>query len=163
MNLLSSTALALSFLIGSTIKATLLLVLAAGVAHALRGQSAAGRHHVWSLGIAGLLVLPFLTLLLPTWHSRTLGNAARFLAPAHAGAQSTGFQDLPSMVINAATASPLSVQFSQMVSRICRQLGMARRVQVLRCADAASMPLTWGILRPRVLLPAGAMEWSSVR
>src|SRR5205814_8092831 len=60
MNLLSSTALALSFLIGSTIKATLLLVLAAGVAHALRGQSAAGRHHVWSLGIAGLLVLPFL-------------------------------------------------------------------------------------------------------
>ena len=115
MNLLSSTALALSFLIGSTIKAKLLLVLAAGVAHALRGQSAAGRHHVWSLGIAGLLVLPFLTLLLPTWHSRTLGNAARFLAPAHAGAQSTGFQDLPSMVINAATASPLSVQFSQLV------------------------------------------------
>jgi len=204
MNLLSSTALALSFLIGSTIKAKLLLVLAAGVAHALRGQSAAGRHHVWSLGIAGLLVLPFLTLLLPTWHSRTLGNAARFLAPAHAGAQSTGFQDLPSMVINAATASPLSVQFSQlvlliwlvgvllvvvklaggltrlawisarstpvashdwtqMVARICRQLGMARRVQVLRCADAASMALTWGILRPRVLLPAGAMEWSSVR
>src|SRR5207237_758527 len=65
--------------------------------------------------------------------------------------------------ISARSTPVASHDWTQMVSRICRQLGMARRVQVLRCADAASMPLTWGILRPRVLLPAGAMEWSSVR
>jgi len=204
MNLLSSSELAFSFLIGCSAKATLLLALTAGVGYALRHRSAAVRHHVWALGIAGSLALPLLTLLLPSWHSSTLGNAAKFWVPPHAAAQNTRFPKLPSMMIDAATASPLSVRLSelalllwalgslfvllkllggfarlawlsarstpvggddwvQMVLGLCKPLGIARPVQLLECADTSSMPLTWGIVQPRILLPAGAKDWSSGR
>jgi TonB family protein len=204
MNLFENPALALSFLIGCTVKATLLLALTTCLAYGLRNRSAAVRHQVWALGVAGSLALPFLTLLLPSWHSATLGNAARLLGPTHAGAQNGSFQGLSPIVINAATASPFSVglfqlalllwmfgalfvvvkllgglarlawvsarstavaddDWAQIVARIREQLGIGRRVQVLQCADAASMPMTWGIVQPRILLPAGAVGWSAER
>lgn len=53
MNLLNSSEFALSFLLGCSVKATLLLALTAATAFALRRGSAAVRHHVWSLGIVG--------------------------------------------------------------------------------------------------------------
>ena len=162
------------------------------------------RHHVWALGIAGSLALPLLTLLLPSWHSTALGNAAKLWSPAHAAVQKTAFPTLPSIMIDAVTASPLSGQLSklalllwalgslfvllkllggfarlawlsarstsvggddwaQMVVGFCKPLGIARPVQLLQCADTASMPLTWGIVKPRILVPAGAKDWSSDR
>ncbi|HVH61294.1 MAG TPA: M56 family metallopeptidase [Candidatus Sulfotelmatobacter sp.] len=201
MNLPSTSQLTLWFLLSCTAKATLLLGLAASAAYLLRHHSATRRHYVWALGMASSMALPLLMLLLPSWHSATLGNLARFLGTGHAAMKNTTFQGLPSMVIDAATASPLSGQmlnlilllwglgtlfvvvsllgglarlawisaqatpvagedWVQTVVRICGQLGVARRVRVLECADAASMPLTWGIVRPRILLPAGATEWS---
>lgn len=204
MNLLSSPELALSFLFGCTFKATLFMALTAGAAYALRRYSAAVRHHVWTLGIVGSLTLPLLTLLLPSWHSTALGNAAKLWGPAHAAAQNPAFPKLPGMTIDAATASPFSGQLSkltllllflgalfvmlqlvgalvrlawvsarstpvvgddwgQMVLGFCKPLGIARRVQLLQCADTWSMPLTWGVVRPRIVLPAGAKEWSPDR
>jgi beta-lactamase regulating signal transducer with metallopeptidase domain len=55
-------------LIETAIKATCLLAVA-GIANALlhRRQSAASRHLVWTLAVAGLLTLPVLSLLLPRW------------------------------------------------------------------------------------------------
>lgn len=204
MNLPNTSQLALWFLLSCTAKATLLLALAAGAAYLLRHHSAARRHYVWALGMASSVALPLLMLLLPSWHSATLGNLARFLGTADPAVKNTTFQRLPSMVIDAATASPLSGQMFRLilllwglgtllvvvsllgglarlawisaqstpvagedwgptVVRICGQLGIARRVRVLQSADRASMPLTWGIVRPRILLPAGATEWSEER
>ena len=188
MNLPSTPQLALWLLLSCTVKTTLLWGLAVGAAYLLRHRSAAVRHHVWALGIAGSLALPFLIFALPTWRSTTLGHFARFLGPAHAAVKNSTLQKLPSMVINAATTSPLSgpvfkllgglarlawisaratpvagEDWGQTVVRICAQLGIGRRVQVLQCDDTASMPSTWGIVRPRILLPADAGEWSAER
>ncbi|HEX8881191.1 MAG TPA: M56 family metallopeptidase [Candidatus Acidoferrum sp.] len=204
MKLPNTSQLAVWFLLSCTAKATLLLALAAGAAYLLRHHSAARRHYVWALGMASSMALPLLMLLLPSWHSGTLGNFARFLGTADPAVKNTTFQRLPSMVIDAATASPLSGQMFRLilpvwglgtllvvvsllgglarlawisaqstpvagedwgptVVRICGQLGIARRVRVLQSADRASMPLTWGIVRPRILLPAGATEWSEER
>lgn len=204
MNLFGNPALALSFLIGCFVKATLFLTLSAGLAYALRGRSAAVRHHVWALGIAGSLVLPLLTLTLPSWHSATLGGAAKLWGAAHAAPGSVNFQKLPSTVIDAVAASPLAGQliqltlllwtlgalfvvakllagvarlasassrsapvteegWPQMVSGQRARLGITRPVQILLSADPASMPLTWGFVRPRILLPAGATEWTPER
>jgi TonB family protein len=204
MHLPGSTELALSFLIGCAVKTTFVLALTAAVARALRHGSAATRHHAWALGIACSLALPIFTLLLPSWHSATLGNAARFWTAAHAAGGSATLPKLPSTVIDAAAASPLSGRllgltlllwmlgtffiimkllvglarlawvsahsapvaekiWSQMDSSQCLRLGIVQPVRILLSADPASMPLTWGFVRPRILLPAGAMDWSPER
>lgn len=204
MHLPGSTELALSFLIGCTVKATFVLALAVSAAQAMRRGSAAIRHHAWALGTACSLALPVLTLLLPSWHSATLGSAAKFWSAVHAATGNVNFQELPSTVIDAAVGSPLSGQllaltllfwtlgafyvvvkllvglmrltwvsshsrpvveegWTQMLSSQCKPLGIARPVRILLSADLASMPLTWGFLRPHILLPAGAMEWSPER
>jgi len=49
-----------------------------------------------------------------------------------------------------------------MLEELRRALGIRRRVRVLESADAP-MPLTWGILRPVVLLPEGAAQWPPAR
>jgi len=204
MNLPSTSQLAVWFLLSCTVKTTLLLGLATTGAYFLRHQSATRRHYVWALGIASSIALPLLMLLLPAWHSATLGSTARLLVPGRAAMKNSTLQKLPALAINAAAASPLSGQmfklillfwglgtlfvavnllgglarlswisarstpvasgeWRQTVRGICAQLGIVRRVQVFECDNTASMPLTWGMLRPRILLPAGAMEWSAER
>jgi beta-lactamase regulating signal transducer with metallopeptidase domain len=44
-------------------------------------------------------------------------------------------------------------------ARIAAQLGIARHVAVLQC-HGSCMPMTWGLERPCVLLPADAEDWS---
>ena len=53
--------------------------------------------------------------------------------------------------------------WTQIVLRACRDLGIARPVQLLQSACATCMPMTWGVVRPRILLPASATGWSPDR
>jgi TonB family protein len=199
-----SSELALSFLIACVVKATFVLALTAVVAWIMRGGSAATRHHAWAIGIACSLALPIFTLLLPSWHSATLGNAAGFWTAAHAARGNVPVPKLPSTVIDAAMASPLSGRllaltlflwalgaffivaklvtglarlarvsarsapvveevWAHMLSSQCKRLGIVRPVRILLSADPASMPLTWGFVRPCIMLPAVAVEWSQER
>ena len=48
------------------------------------------------------------------------------------------------------------------LAELCSALGIRRPVRLLRSADA-TMPMTWGIFRPVVLLPSGVEEWSAER
>ena len=45
-----------------------------------------------------------------------------------------------------------------LVGELVQQLGLKRRVTLLR--SEAEMPLTWGIIRPQVLIPTDAENWS---
>ena len=47
------------------------------------------------------------------------------------------------------------------LAKLVEQLGLKRRVTLLR--SEAGMPLTWGIVRPQVLIPADAENWSSAQ
>jgi TonB family protein len=42
-------------------------------------------------------------------------------------------------------------------------LKIARRVRLLQCANPLAMPITWGGLRPVVILPASASDWPETR
>jgi TonB family protein len=46
---------------------------------------------------------------------------------------------------------------------LAESLSVSRPVRLLLCADSAATPLTWGLLRPVILLPAGASDWPSER
>lgn len=65
--------------------------------------------------------------------------------------------------VSARSTPVVGDDWGQMVLGFCKSLGIARRVQLLQCADTWSMPLTWGVVRPRIVLPAGAKEWSPDR
>jgi beta-lactamase regulating signal transducer with metallopeptidase domain len=49
-----------------------------------------------------------------------------------------------------------------LVEALSRELGLTRYVRVLQ-AQAPAMPMTWGIRRPAILLPAEADEWPAER
>src|SRR6266576_2907421 len=107
MSTLANSELALTFLIACCAKATILLACAWTTVIALRRRSSALRHHVWAAAILALLVLPFLALLLPAWHSSALGSAAALWSPAHANTASSNSYAIPSIIIDAVAASPV--------------------------------------------------------
>jgi beta-lactamase regulating signal transducer with metallopeptidase domain len=59
------------------LKSIVVVGAAGAVALGLRGASAALRHHVWAAALAGLLVLPLLSIVLPEWHLGFLPSVDR--------------------------------------------------------------------------------------
>ena len=53
----------------------------------------------------------------------------------------------------------LDYRWAKISSELVSALGLKRPVRLLQGRDA-SMPVTWGLFRPRVLLPANAQNWS---
>lgn len=49
------------------------------------------------------------------------------------------------------------------LARIARAFRISRPIQLFESADPAAMPLAWGALRPKVLLPRSAREWPAGR
>jgi TonB family protein len=49
------------------------------------------------------------------------------------------------------------------VLELSRSHKLARSVRLLQCETTVAMPLTWGVFRPVILLPAGAEQWSEER
>jgi beta-lactamase regulating signal transducer with metallopeptidase domain len=52
-----------------------------------------------------------------------------------------------------------SGELRELVNRLCVQSGIRREVELLS-SDARTMPMTWGLLRARLLLPREAAAWS---
>ena len=63
-------------LIAWTLKASIILLVAFGVTRLMRRASAAARHLVWTLALAGVLVLPLLGAVLPAWRVQALPEVA---------------------------------------------------------------------------------------
>ena len=108
MNLPNSFDSAAVFLIACTVKATVILGAALLFTGAFRRRSAAFRHSIWAAAILGTLALPLLMLIMPTWHSTTLGNAAAAFEPRHPTIVDASGEAVPAMIINALLASPVS-------------------------------------------------------
>jgi TonB family protein len=104
---LANYELPLAFLLTCCAKATILFSAAWLFAAALRKRSSALRHHVWAAAILGSLALPLFSLLLPAWHSATLGGAAALWSPAHANATSFGSREIPAVIVDAVVSAPV--------------------------------------------------------
>jgi TonB family protein len=64
----------MTFLIASTIKISILLLLAFAATALLKNRSAAWRHWVLSIALAAAAVAPLLTLTMPSWHMPALAT-----------------------------------------------------------------------------------------
>ena len=49
------------------------------------------------------------------------------------------------------------------LDKLRASFGIQRKVRLLECASGTMMPMTWGIFRPTMVLPAGAAEWGDER
>lgn len=175
----------MAFLTENALKGTLVLVAACAGIACLRAVSASMRHFLWTAAFGALLLLPLAMLIAPKWGPETdtpvirsvetlvvhpgtpaktpskmpvllfvwilgwMAAATRFLA----GAGRTSW-----MVHRAAEA-----HYAQaMLGELATALRIRRRVRVFQSA-AAPMPLTWGIVRPVVVLPDDASSWPEAR
>ena len=165
------------------------VVMAAGFAanYALRRLSAATRHFVWTVMFAAMLMLPAARLA-PQWSPAVAAPETAGLKPGQAatvlvvkGAAPVE-RRVPVEWIYLAGAMLVAVRFAIGIGRTAKMvrgadaaesangalqelrsaLGISRPVRVLETAEA-SVPMTWGIFRPVVLLPVAAHSWPTER
>ncbi|MDQ6758247.1 MAG: energy transducer TonB, partial [Acidobacteriota bacterium] len=194
-------------LVGTAIKASIVLSLAWLVAVLLRRRSAAARHLVWTAAAAAVLALPLFTIGLPALQlpamtgilrssptvvfSSTASQArpaavpyawsdTRAVAPTKKPAGRVNWQLWLMLLwlvgaaaafarMLAASAAIWSIRRcarasseSGLSSALSRQLGVRQQVEVLE-TPSGNMPMTCGILRPFILIPANSAEWTEER
>jgi bla regulator protein BlaR1 len=170
-----------SLLLDVTVKGTLVLLATGAAVAALRGASAATRHAVWTMGMAGALLLPALSRLLPGWSvglipARGVPAGAAGAAVGTAGIDLGGVLAAGWVVGAAVVVASIALgrvriwwitrrsaaldhgEIPALATALCGEIGISRRVSIRLCPDRV-MPMVWGVLRPVVLLPAEAADW----
>jgi len=165
-------------------KGTAILAVAFALGAILRGSSASLRHYLWTATFASLVALPAVIGTVPKWSPRTVVYSAQAVTvrgvpatPARRPVPLNWPLILWMVGCTAAAARFLAgaARTSWMVRRaipadharamledLAGSLGIRRPVRVLE-SDCAPMPLTWGVLRPVVVLPDDAPAWQPAR
>jgi TonB family protein len=173
----------LEILIDATIKGSLILLGAAAITGLLRKSPAAWRHLVWTAALAAVLCLPLVSLWTPAIDLPAAASAVRRVSltvyasePTAAGPLSGGISILTLWALGAGVlglrlafglARVAAVTWSgtaadELARDLASCMGIRRGVRV-RLSERVSMPTTWGLLRPAILLPATARQWSPAR
>jgi len=151
------------------LKATLILLGAAGVRLALHRRSAAARHAATALAVAALLVLPALARLVPRVEVRVLESTPPAVAlVAWIWAAGTAFalgRLLLGLVLAFRTvqrARPVDDTWSSLLHEAASSIGVGRTVRLLE-SDGVAVPIVWSAWRPTVLVPPEAYAWPNDR
>ncbi|HWD00101.1 MAG TPA: M56 family metallopeptidase [Candidatus Sulfopaludibacter sp.] len=182
------SATALSYLAGVTVRSLGLVVVAlAGVA-VLRVRTAAARHAVWTVTVAGMMLLAVLEPVMPSLPLRVLGAAPpeqTILLPAVDGLPASGAltggipaaapENLPAMTWRQAAIWIYLAGAAIFLLRLAMGYVLTARlvwaslpvvdgpVDELYEASWITVPLTVGWLRPRILLPTGWRNWEAAK
>jgi TonB family protein len=182
---------ALDFLLQITIKTTVLFTAAGIAALALRRAAASARYLVWTCVFIAALILPIVCLVAPKWAvARTLAiapavsngislvvSAAGPTAPRHlpptwpltlwmVGAAvmlvrlMIGHWRLRRLFPGLQTVS--EPEWRTLMAETEHRLGVRRNVALLTSA-AVDVPLSFGLVRPAIVLPATAETWTAER
>jgi TonB family protein len=161
-------------LIAYSLKATVILIAALGLCFILRRASAAARYLVWTVAFTALLLLPVLSRITPGWtapvrSSSTPGVAsagpARSVAPpvrAPIDWIRLGWLLGAALVLARFGAGTTLVWLRTRKAQPMTIPAVSDRIPVLD-AGRGAMPMTWGVFRPVILLPAEATGWPAER
>ena len=178
-----------TFFLEAAWKATALLGAAWVAVLFLRKKSAATRHQIWTVSLAAVLILPLFSTLLPALRvpirssllpDGFLFHAQSRMADQHSPAQrltgASPFTSGPDLGRIFATLWVLGAALSlaQMFIGWAAVERMRRKTKPLtlpdidasvevREAQAGSMPITYGLFRPIIFIPADANEWTAER
>jgi TonB family protein len=192
----------MSLVLEAVVKVSLVLAAALLAMPLLRRQSAALRHFVLALTLAGCVVVPFADVALPSWRlpvplaarvvpqagvisrpaaAREAARAAEVPAPASAQRRVdetavavavwfTGFITAMAMLMvglrrlrglkGGATRLADGPWYEQ-AERVSRELNLRR--PVLLETSQPHLLVVWGVVQPRVLVPASARDWTVER
>ncbi len=164
-------------MVALALKAMALLLGGWMAAHIFRRRSAAERHAVWLAFFCGLLLLPVLENRTPVVATLPVLPAEVAAAPADPGlpvgaafGQTRPARNYLGWLWGTGALLVLSYQILGLGLltwryRAARPIPGAarwRRVRILE-SEQCLVPMTWGFLRPRVLLPVEARSWSRER
>jgi TonB family protein len=165
------------------LRVTVFLAVAGLLSLALLRRTAAVRHIVWTSALAGALAIPFLSGALPRWtipvwtdllpaqvvvaSSAPLSATAVSLATARdwkpavfaiwwTGVLAVLLQTLlgaVAVIRLKQRAQPAPARVASLALELSLEMGLDKEIQVLTTEDATT-PMTWGVFRPVVLLPA---------
>lgn len=159
------------------LKIALLVLAALLAAAALRRTPAEARHDLWLLVVTGTVVLGLAGLLLPAVYFTVPGSWAPLAGPTRrgaelialvwtAGAVVAGLRFVAGLValrrIRVHATALFRADAADALATASRLAGLARPVTLLVSADV-QVPVTWGVRRPVVALPAAAAQWSAER
>lgn len=164
-------------LISLTLKATSITLFALMLSFVLRRNNASLRSHVWSFSAIVLLLFPFLSGLLPAWEVSFLATEQTFIGSE---SESVSYLDwiyqlwivgfslsFLKLCVNLFSLARLESKcgvvkdstWLQIAEKASKKLSLKRKVTLL-VSDKASMPMTWGFLNPKVLIPQESYSWS---
>ncbi len=155
----------MNLLIDSALRSTVILAVAWLVTLALRRSSADLRHRIWLAALGGVALLPLVEWIAPSIlpQGRILANVPTLavFAGAPAAAARSGAKIPWLAAIWIAGAALVMLRLAVGLVRISK---LTRRAFPLRddthISAEVNTPLTWGLIRPVVLLPEYSTEWS---
>jgi TonB family protein len=152
------------------LKATILLLAAFAASAVLVRRPAALRHFVYTAVFAGVLALPAVSVFAPVMRVPVAAApAAASITLATPAPPSVPARSVPWLPI-AYTAGCFAVALrftagAIRTARLLRRAGTATVMHGVRVVESpeAEVPMTWGIWKPAVILPAGAAKWPATR
>jgi len=168
-------------MIAAMIKSAIVLAIAACIASTMRRNSAAVRHTVWTAGLAGALAIPLFTLAMPIWRPEVLADVLAvvrdstqsfaWIRPVAVAVWLGGagigilllFHGAARLAWVAVRSEPVEdLRWAALADEVRHHLGIRRSVRLLQNRSVPYLG-TWGVLAPRVLLPADSAAWSDDR
>lgn len=147
----------MNLLLDSALKATVILFAAWAASLALRKASADIRHMIWLMAMLAVALLPAV-LSIP---QAAIPATARIIVPAIASGASVS-RKLPWLaMLWAAGAMVMLLRLLAGIFAAARITRSAKNIDGILYSERAATPMTWGFLRPVVILPAYARQWSA--
>ncbi len=147
----------MNLLLESALKATVILGAAWTAALLLRRASAGVRHLIWVMAMVTVAALPVM-LEIP---QSAIPAAARIVVPGIGSSNQVAHRLPWLLILWAAGASVVSFRLLAGILAAARIERSAKMAGGILYSDRAAAPMTWGFLRPVVILPSYAAEWSA--
>ncbi len=157
-----------SYLISVAIKSTVLLAAGMLGLRLLRGRDAAVRHLVGMTALSSAAAVPLLALWSPQW-SVLISVPASAVAGSGASGVASGISNWPMALVAIWALGTLAMSI-RAVGGLMMLLLIRRRSVYFQAGDGAEVriadvntPLTCGVMRPLILLPTNARDWTYLR
>jgi len=144
-----------SLIITAALKGIVVLVAAWIATSLLRRNSADLRHRIWLAAFIAMALL-LIPLPMPQILRMTIDTSA-----AAAGTVSAARSVAVLPILWSAIATLLLVRWGVGVFRLHRITQQARTVGAVRVSSSIRTPMTWGVIRPVILLPTYVASWSA--